>query len=610
MAIEESGPTPGVSATDSAALARNYRDETDRLVRARLPLAAAIFLLFMGVGSVVDAVTHPSHGGPLLWTYAGFAATCGLALVAASLARMRGYRGTIAAVWGATLAAILAAYHGAVAMPPERLVVIESAMLNGFFVLLPWGPLAQAVPALAAVAGFAIVSPALAAADPSRFADLALLTAATTTVLGAYLLDRYRFDAFRRTALEAEEAAIAAGLMHVSEVLHEHLDHPDMLEEVNRLACSLLDCDWSATFLWDADRCEFRLVAHVGVSPAVAAVAEELTPFWASLPLMAALRPGKLLEITDVHSQTLIPPGLFAKLEVSSSLHTPILRGGRMIGALVHGYRTRTGPFSARQHRFALGMAHATAVAVENARLIADLQAASRLKSEFVATMSHELRTPLNVITGYAELLAEGAFGPLAQAQQETIARVRRSALELLDLIAATLDLGRLEAGREAIQLAPVDLAALCSELSVEIDPLVTPGVTVAWRVQGGTEVVTDRVKVKTILKNLVGNAVKFTPAGSVDVTAACDAGHFTLIVADTGVGIAGDHLPVIFDMFRQVDASSTRRFGGVGLGLYIVRRLVDLLGGEVSVDSVPGTGSTFTVRLPRGDAQVARAAS
>jgi signal transduction histidine kinase len=254
-------------------------------------------------------------------------------------------------------------------------------------------------------------------------------------------------------------------------------------------------------------------------------------------------------------------------------------------------------------------VAHVTALAIDNARLIDQLTAANRLKTEFVATMSHELRTPLNVISGYTDLLDEDAFGALTPEQREITGRIRQSALVLLDLVNMTLSLGRLEAGREPVTLGEMRAGDVVDDVRAEVEALTPADVEVSWRVDGPLIVVSDRGKVKTILKNLVGNALKFTRHGRVDVEAAWDGQALVLSVRDTGVGIAREHLDIVFDMFRQVDGSPTRRFGGVGLGLHIVKRFSELLGGSVSVDSQPDAGTEFVVRLPceRVDAVPAR---
>ncbi len=166
--------------------------------------------------------------------------------------------------------------------------------------------------------------------------------------------------------------------------------------------------------------------------------------------------------------------------------------------------------------------------------------------------------------------------------------------------MSATLDMGRLESGRESLTVDAVAIDPLFAELARELDALAPPTVQLRWQNDvDRVAIASDRVKLKTILKNLVGNALKFTSVGTVDVTAQRIDSWVRFTIRDTGIGIAPEHLAMIFEMFRQVDSSSTRKFGGVGLGLHIARRLAELLGGNITVESTMGVGSCFVVTIP-----------
>ncbi|MGE0821012.1 MAG: ATP-binding protein [Candidatus Binatia bacterium] len=231
-----------------------------------------------------------------------------------------------------------------------------------------------------------------------------------------------------------------------------------------------------------------------------------------------------------------------------------------------------------------------------------EVEAANRLKSDLLATMSHELRTPVNLIMGYTELLLQQNFGRLAPEQEEPLRRVERSAASLRDLITALLDVCRMEAAQEAADLRPVHLGEVMAEVEEEVQELnEKPTVRYLRRVpEVLPPVYSDRTKLKVVLKNLLSNAVKFTERGRITVDAYLRNEGVVVTVSDTGIGIEPDVLPEIFDMFRQGDSSITRRYGGMGIGLYVVRRLLDLMGGKVEVESKVGQGSTFRVWIPR----------
>ena len=229
-------------------------------------------------------------------------------------------------------------------------------------------------------------------------------------------------------------------------------------------------------------------------------------------------------------------------------------------------------------------------------------QAANRAKSEFLATMSHELRTPLSVIMGYTDLLLEETFGMLSDEQAHPLRRIYASARELLDLITAVLDMSRLEAGRLPMEVKAVELPALLEELKAETQGVQErSALDFVWQVEKQLPLLyTDAGKLKIVLKNLIGNAVKFTTEGRITVAVQGYRQGVEITVSDTGSGIPAEALGLIFEPFQQAESAMTRSQGGTGLGLYIVKRLLELLGGTVVVESEVGRGSTFRVWVPR----------
>jgi signal transduction histidine kinase len=227
-------------------------------------------------------------------------------------------------------------------------------------------------------------------------------------------------------------------------------------------------------------------------------------------------------------------------------------------------------------------------------------EAANKAKTTFVATMSHELRTPLNAIIGYASLLDDEVVGPIAEEQHRHLRRLKRSAEHLLELVNDVLTLSRVEADKEVIRPSDVDSGSVLEEAVALTMPMAAArNLDFSVRNEKPFVIRTDRGKLLQILVNLISNAIKFTNDGGITVGASVRDGGAEFCVADTGIGIDAANVDRIFDMFWQVEQDLTRRVGGTGLGLNVSRRLAWLLGGGLTVESVPGKGSAFTVFLP-----------
>ena len=238
---------------------------------------------------------------------------------------------------------------------------------------------------------------------------------------------------------------------------------------------------------------------------------------------------------------------------------------------------------------------------------VAKLQELDRMKSQFFANVSHELRTPLTLILSPLEAVLQDDEHPLAHELRDYLSSMHRNATRLLRLINNLLDLSKLEAGKVYLRYESVELSSFVASMFPPFNALArSKKLRLALEGAEVEPVQVDAEKLDTVLQNLLANALKFTPAGgSVTARVSEDATHVIVAVSDTGIGIAQKDLPIIFDRFAQADGTATRRFGGTGIGLALVKELVEVHGGTVAARSEPGVGSTFEVRLPKGEAHI-----
>jgi signal transduction histidine kinase len=288
-------------------------------------------------------------------------------------------------------------------------------------------------------------------------------------------------------------------------------------------------------------------------------------------------------------------------------LAVPLLREDKLIGSLVVGRKT-PGQFRKETVHLLENLAAHSALAIHNAQLFREieekgrqLEIAGKHKSEFLANMSHELRTPLNAILGYTQLILDKIYGDVPEKIREVLERLEKNGVHLLGLINNVLDLSKIEAGRLSLSLNDYSMEEVVQTVFTAVESLAAEKnlalkVTVPRSLTAGRG---DGQRIAQVLLNLVGNAIKFTEEGEVRVDVTTSNGNFLVSVSDTGPGLSEADQQKIFEEFNQADNSSTRKKGGTGLGLSIARRITEMHGGQIWVESSLGKGSTFRFTVP-----------
>jgi signal transduction histidine kinase len=314
------------------------------------------------------------------------------------------------------------------------------------------------------------------------------------------------------------------------------------------------------------------------------------------------------LQIADLHDQPASEVlDMVVRAGFRALLIIPLLGAERIVGALVVR-RKRPGEFPKQTIDLLQTFAAQSVLAIQNARLFQEIEdksrqlaVASQHKSQFLANMSHELRTPLNAILGYTELILDDIYGETPAKMRGVLDRVQRNGKHLLGLINDVLDLSKIEAGQLTLALADYSLKDVVHSVFSAVESLADEK-KLALRIELPNNLPVgrgDERRLTQVLLNLVGNAIKFTDKGEVAIKASAINGAYTLSVCDTGPGIAATDQAKIFEEFQQADSSATKKKGGTGLGLAISRRIIEMHGGRIWVESEIGKGATFSITLP-----------
>jgi signal transduction histidine kinase len=394
----------------------------------------------------------------------------------------------------------------------------------------------------------------------------------------------------------------------VSRAVNSTLELETVLSTIVAKAVQLSRTDAGAIYVYSHLRRKFRLRATYGMSEEFTEAMRNQTIRLGETAVGEACARREPLQIPDLRIETKIAVHeVVAKAGYRGLLIVPLLRPDRVVGALVVR-RREPGEFPRSVIDLLMTFAEQSVLAIQNSRLFSDVEEkgrqlamASQHKSQFLANMSHELRTPLNSVLGFAEMLGDGLYGDLPERAKSALTKVQANGKHLLGLINDVLDLSKIEAGQLTLTLDDYSLKQVLQSVVATTEALAnSKGIALTFSVPEGLPMgYGDERRLTQVVLNLVGNAIKFTDEGSVGISATVLDGSFRISVRDTGPGIPRDQQTRIFEEFQQVDDSSTRKKGGTGLGLAISKRIVEMHGGGIDVESETGVGSVFRVTLP-----------
>jgi signal transduction histidine kinase len=410
-----------------------------------------------------------------------------------------------------------------------------------------------------------------------------------------------------RTQQLAQSVGELRALGEVSQAVNSTIDLETVLNTIVTKAAQLAGTEAGAIYVYDETQNEFRLRATYGMSEElIAAMQDQHAGISDAVnDLTAAREPNQVADLRDQPSAPV--NAIMIKAGYRARLLVPLLAPDGPVGALVVR-RREPGEFPKSTVDLVQTFAAQSVLAIQNARLFSEigqksqqLEVASQHKSQFLANMSHELRTPLNAVLGYTELILDSIYGEVPEKARTTLERIQSNGRHLLGLINDVLDLSKIEAGQLTLSLTDYSIKDVVHNVYGAVESLATSK-NLALKVALPKDLPPahgDERRLTQVLLNLVGNAIKFTDSGEVAIRTSIANGSFTVAVHDTGPGIAEQDQGKIFDEFQQADSSITKQKGGTGLGLAIAKRIIEMHGGRLWVESELGHGSTFAFTVP-----------